>query len=65
MEGHNDTFPELMSLRQAAEMSGRDWRTLKSWARSGDVPGLAVEINGRMLVRKSVLRELLSGPVEA
>ena len=56
-------IPELLSLRAAARLVGTDWRTLRTWARTGDVPGLAVEINGRLHIRRAVLEQLVRGPV--
>jgi hypothetical protein len=52
---------QLLSLKEAGRIAGRDWRTVLGWARSGDVPGLGVEINGRVLIRRRALEELVQG----
>ena len=55
----------LITATEAAQMAGRDPRTLARWVRQNAVPRLGVEIAGRVYVRRGVLEQLLRGDLDA
>ena len=58
-------LPSLISATEAARRIGRDPRTIVGWVRQNAVPGLGVEICGRVYVRLPVLETLARGPAPA
>ena len=56
-----DSIPNLMTPTEAGRIVGRDPRTIAGWVRSDSVPGMGVEIAGRVFIRRRVLEELVNG----
>ena len=54
-------IPELITASDAARLLGRNSRTIARWVRQDAVPGLGVEICGRVYVRLPVLEALARG----
>ena len=54
-------LPELITGTEAARLIGRNPRTVARWVRRDAVPGLGVEICGRIYVRLPVLEALARG----
>ena len=57
--------PALMTPRQAAEVLGRNVRTVTRWPRNGTIPGLGVQIGQRLFIRHSVLQRLIGDQTSA
>ena len=53
----------LLSAAEAGELLGKDPRTVTKWVRRSEVPGLGVEIAGRVYVRRAVLEKLIGEPI--
>ena len=54
-------LPELITGTEAARLIGKNPRTVARWVRRNAVPGLGVEICGRIYVRLPVLEALARG----
>lgn len=56
-----DKVGHLITATEAGRVAGVDARTVARWAREDHVPGLGVEIAGRLFIRHPILMDLLEG----
>lgn len=49
----------LLTPSEAAEVTGRDYRTLRRWVVDEAIPGLGLIIEGRVYIRRTELAKLL------
>ena len=59
-----DTGNQLITPAEAARIVGVDPRTVSKWVRRSEVPGLGIEIAGRVFVRRSAIARLVDGEAE-